>query len=130
MPTERLLRMVESNDTSTHLAASASGVARAITRSMMGLPYLVSPVWKYGVSMPGFDEVALGVDPEQPGRLADELAADDERGVEASLGFAQVLAVAPFDVAHGVGDEHRDVEHRAGAPQVGGQLACSAASTR
>ena len=46
MPTDRLLRMVESNDTSTHFVASASGVSGVITRSMIGLPYLVSPVWK------------------------------------------------------------------------------------
>ena len=44
MPTDRLLRIVESNDTSTHFVASASGVERVITRSMIGLPYLVSPV--------------------------------------------------------------------------------------
>ena len=32
MPTDKLLRMVESNDTSTHFVASASGVVRVITR--------------------------------------------------------------------------------------------------
>src|SRR5437773_293113 len=44
MPTDKLLRMVKSNDTKTHFAASARGVTRVITRSMIGLPYLVSPV--------------------------------------------------------------------------------------
>ena len=52
MPTDRLLRMVESNDTSTHLAASLRLVDGSITRSMIGLPYLASPVWKNGVSAP------------------------------------------------------------------------------
>ena len=52
MATDRLLRMVESNDTSTHFIASARLVAGVMTRSMMGLPYLVSPVWKNGVSGP------------------------------------------------------------------------------
>ena len=50
MATERLLRMVESKDTSTHLAASSSVVVASITRSRIGLPYLVSPVCKNGVS--------------------------------------------------------------------------------
>jgi hypothetical protein len=45
MPTERLLRMVESNDTSTHLAASLRLVEGAMTRWMIGLPYSASPVW-------------------------------------------------------------------------------------
>ena len=52
MPTERLLRMVESNDTRTHLAASVRLVEGVMTRSMMGFPYFVSPVWKKGVSAP------------------------------------------------------------------------------
>ena len=44
MPTDKLLRMVESNDTSTHFVASARRVGGVMTRSMIGLPYLVSPV--------------------------------------------------------------------------------------
>ena len=52
MPTDKLLRMVESKDTSTHFVASARGVCCVITRSMIGFPYLVSPVWKKGVSVP------------------------------------------------------------------------------
>ena len=44
MPTDRLLRIVRSKETSTHFAATSIGVARVITRSMIGLPYLVSPV--------------------------------------------------------------------------------------
>ena len=50
MPTDRLERMVESNDTSTHLMASSIEVSALTTRSMIGLPYLTSPIWKYGVS--------------------------------------------------------------------------------
>ena len=42
--------MVESKDTSTHFAASIKLVLRVITRSITGLPYLLSPIWKYGVS--------------------------------------------------------------------------------
>ncbi|MCY1531818.1 hypothetical protein D9M68_670570 [compost metagenome] len=49
-PTERLDLSVESMDTSTHLAASSSGVSGVITRSSTGLPYLDSPIWKNGVS--------------------------------------------------------------------------------
>ena len=46
-PTERLERMVESKLTSVHLVASGSCVVSyLITRSMMGLPYLLSPIWK------------------------------------------------------------------------------------
>src|SRR6187551_75722 len=52
MPTERLLRMVESNDTRMHFIASPRLVEDVMTRSMMGLPYFVSPVWKKGVSAP------------------------------------------------------------------------------
>ena len=52
MPTDRLLRMVESNDTSTHFMASLRLVPGVITRSMIGLPYFASPVWKNGVSRP------------------------------------------------------------------------------
>jgi hypothetical protein len=49
-PTDRLDLRVESIDTSTHLAASSSGVSGVITRSSTGLPYLLSPIWKNGVS--------------------------------------------------------------------------------
>ena len=34
---------------------------------------------------PGFDEIALGIDPEQPYRLAVDLPTDDERGIEADV---------------------------------------------
>src|ERR1700722_19272233 len=43
-PTDRLERMVESMDTRAHLAAWARLLLRVMTRSMMGLPYLVSPI--------------------------------------------------------------------------------------
>ena len=43
-------RIVESNETRMHLVAADSEVARVITRSITGLPYLLSPIWKYGVS--------------------------------------------------------------------------------
>ena len=49
--------MVESIDTSAHLAAWARLLLREITRSMMGLPYFDSPIWKYGVS--GEDSMKL-----------------------------------------------------------------------
>jgi hypothetical protein len=45
-PTDRLLRIVESKEISAHLAASASEVSRCTTRSIMGLPYLASPICK------------------------------------------------------------------------------------
>jgi hypothetical protein len=50
-PTDRFERMVESMEISAHLAACARLLLREITRSMMGLPYLDSPIWKYGVSI-------------------------------------------------------------------------------
>src|ERR1700676_3239012 len=43
-PTDRLERMVESIDTNAHLAACARLLQRVMTRSMMGLPYLDSPI--------------------------------------------------------------------------------------
>jgi len=49
-PTDRLERMVESNEISVHLMACASGVRWLMTRSRMGLPYLDSPICRYGVS--------------------------------------------------------------------------------
>ena len=45
-----LERIVESKDTIVHLVASSSVLVRLITRSMIGLPYLVSPIWKKQVS--------------------------------------------------------------------------------
>jgi hypothetical protein len=39
-------RIVESNETIVHFVASISDVRRLITRSMIGLPYFVSPLWK------------------------------------------------------------------------------------
>ena len=38
--------MVESIEISAHFAASLSGMLRRITRSMIGLPYFDSPIWK------------------------------------------------------------------------------------
>src|SRR5258706_9588195 len=75
----------------------------------------------------GFDEIALGVDPEQPWRLTADLPADDERGIEAHLAFLQVLTVAPLDITHRIRDQHRDIEHRPCTPQVLGRIADSAA---
>src|SRR4030095_7948567 len=72
------------------------------------------------------DEIAFGIDPEQARRLAADLPAYDERGVE-SLAFLQVLTVSSFDVAHRVGDQDRDVEHRARAPEVGDPVASDTA---
>ena len=127
MPTDRLLRIVESNDTSTHLVASASGVAardHAVDDRLAVLGLAGLEVWRVDAS---FDEIALGIDPEQPRRFAADLPADDERGVEADLVVLQVLAVAPLDVAHRVRDQHRHVEHRPRGPQVGNRIAGRAA---
>ncbi|MOA23038.1 hypothetical protein D3C78_1436380 [compost metagenome] len=51
-PTEMFDRKVESMEISAHLAASSSEVSGRSTRSRMGLPYLASPIWKYGHSWP------------------------------------------------------------------------------
>ena len=127
MPTDRLLRIVESNDTSTHFV----GVRKrreprdhAIDDRLAVLGFAGLEVGRVDS---GLDEIALGIDPEQPQRLAADLPADDERGVEADLVLLQVRAVAPLDVAHRVGDQHRDVEHRPRAPEVGGRVAGVAA---
>ena len=37
---------------------------------------------------PRLDEVAFGIDPEQPQGLADDLPADDEGGIEAGISFS------------------------------------------
>ena len=39
-------RIVESNETIVHLIASTSVESRVTMRSITGLPYLVSPLWK------------------------------------------------------------------------------------
>jgi hypothetical protein len=52
MPTERLLSIVESNETSTHLVASSRVAFDVTARSRMGLPYLASPVCRKIVSVP------------------------------------------------------------------------------
>jgi len=78
MPTDRLLRMVESNDTSTHFVASASAVRWVMTRSMIGLPYFGFTGLKVGRIDSRLDEIALRIDSEEPQRLASDLPADDE----------------------------------------------------
>src|SRR6185312_9869194 len=74
---------------------------------------------------PGFDEIALGIDPEQPYRLAADLPTDDERRVEADVVLFQVSSIAMLDVAHRVGDQPHDVEHRPGTHEIGGRVAVS-----
>ena len=70
MPTERLLRIVDSNDTSTHLVASArvvAGVIDAVDDRLAVLGLAGLEVRRVDARL---DEIALGVDPEQPHRLA------------------------------------------------------------
>ena len=125
MPTDRLLRMVESKDTSTHLVASAQRRARrdhAVDDRLAVLGLAGLEVRRVDARL---DEIAFGIDAEQPQRLAADLPADDERRVEADLVLLQVLAVAPLDIAHRVGDQHRDVEH-ASARSTGWRRAASA----
>ena len=50
MPTDRLERSVESIEISTALRPSSSEVDGRTTRSRIGLPYLCSPICRYGVS--------------------------------------------------------------------------------
>ncbi|MNN92042.1 hypothetical protein D3C81_2102530 [compost metagenome] len=50
MPTERLLRMVESKDTRAQRRPSSRLVSNSRLRSRMGLPYLLSPSCRKGVS--------------------------------------------------------------------------------
>ncbi len=119
MPTDTLLRMVESNDTSTHLAASGRLVVRADHAIDDRLAVFRLAGLDVGRVRPGLDEVAFGVDAEQARLLARDLAADDERGVEGDLARLQRRAVAALDVAHGIGHHVRDVEHRARVPQRG-----------
>lgn len=52
MPTDSLLFIVESKDTSAHFVASLRLAAGVTTRSMIGFPYFVSPVWRKGLSRP------------------------------------------------------------------------------
>ena len=127
MPTDRLLRIVESKDTSTHFVASARGVSRRDHPVDDRLAVLRLAGLEVRRVDSRLDEVALGIDPEQPQRLAADLPAHDERRVESDLVLLQVRAIPPLDVAHGVGDEHRDVEHRPRAPEVGRRVAGVAA---
>src|ERR1700677_44378 len=82
---------------------------------------------KEGRVDPCFDEIALGIDPEQPNRLPVDLPADDERGIEADAVLFQVPTVAFLDIAHRVRDQPRDVEHSPGSEEIGGRVAVSAA---
>src|ERR1700722_17809661 len=74
---------------------------------------------------PGLDKVALGIDPEQPYRLAADLPTDDERSIEADVVLFQVSTVAFLDIAHRVSDQPHDVEHGAGTQKIGGRVAVS-----
>src|ERR1700676_2479963 len=81
---------------------------------------------KEGRVGPCFDKVALGVGPEQPYRLTADLPTDNERGIEADVVLFQVPGVAVLDIAHRVGDQPHDVEHRPGAHEIGGRVAVGA----
>ena len=102
MPTERLLRMVESNETNTHFVASAQPGGRADHPIDDRLAVFRFARLEEGRVGAGLDEVALREDPEQPHGLALDLAADDERGVEGSSVLLQMLPVAALDIPHGV----------------------------
>ena len=65
MPTDKLLRIVESNETRTHFVASSRLVFRLMTRSRIGLPYLASPVLEKRRVGASLDEVSFGIGPEQ-----------------------------------------------------------------
>src|SRR4030095_4554285 len=67
-----------------------------------------------------FDEIALGIDPEQPWPLTVDLPTDDEGSVEAELVLLQVLTVASLDIAHRVADYHEHADHRLGSGEVSG----------
>ena len=69
MPTERLLSIVESNDTSTHLVASSSVALERHRQVEDGLAVLGLAGLQEARVGAGLDEVALGVEPEQPHRL-------------------------------------------------------------
>jgi hypothetical protein len=103
MPTERLLRIVESNDTSTHLTASDKLVDEVITRRRIDL---------------GLDEVGLCVGSEEAGRFARDLSSEDEGSIEDEVAAFQVSCVALFDLPRGVRNESGDVEHRSRGPQI------------
>ena len=50
-PTVRLLRMVESMETKPQRTAVSKLISGPIIRSRIGLPYLLSPICKKGVSL-------------------------------------------------------------------------------
>jgi hypothetical protein len=50
MPTDTLERSVESKEIKLQRSASCSGISYFKARSKIGLPYLLSPIWKKGVS--------------------------------------------------------------------------------
>jgi len=49
-PTARFERIAASNERKPIFIASPSGVPGRMLRSSIGLPYLVSPIWKNGLS--------------------------------------------------------------------------------
>jgi hypothetical protein len=118
MPTDRLLRMVESNDTRAHLVASMRLAEVMMTRSTMGFSVLRFAGLEEGRIGTRLDEIAFGEGPEEPQRLAFDLAADDERGIESQSAFLEVFPVAELDVAYRVRNHDRYIEHRANAPDV------------
>src|SRR3954471_13938393 len=53
-------------------------------------------VWRVAARL---DEIAFGIDAKEPWRLAADLSAQDEGGIEADVVAFQVLAIAALDVA-------------------------------
>ena len=118
MPTDRLLRIVESKDTSAHFVASAKAGGRSDDAIDDRFSVLRLAGLEKGRVAPRLDEVAFGIDSKESRRLALDLAAEDERRVEREIAVLQVRSVAAFDVAHRIRDDRRDVEHRLRGPEV------------
>src|ERR1700730_945064 len=66
----------------------------------------------------GLDEVSRGVDAEQPRRLAADLTAQDDAGVEVQPEFLQLPGIALVDFAHGIPDAARRFEQVGSRKQV------------
>ena len=73
---------------------------------MIGLPYLCSPIWKYGVSSVASMKLPSG-DVEQARHFRADLPAENERGVEAAAVGFERGAVDAAHVADGIAYEPR-----------------------
>ncbi|WP_414027450.1 hypothetical protein [Cyanobium sp. ATX-6F1] len=115
--------MVESNDTSTHLAASpqrGAGIDHPVDDRLAVLRF--PRLQERGV-FAGFDEITFRIHPKQPGHFTLDLTTDQEGSIEPTGRTFQVGAIPLLDRPHGIGHQAQHIEHRPCRPQVGVSIA-------